>query len=118
MSEQKHTPGKWKAVPNGGDDIDTQKLYVVTNDNRAAQTIAACDYQDEGEANARLIAAAPDLLAALVELIESNKEYESYFPDRDGISKATKDQIAMNITREILAEEKALAAISKAKGQP
>lgn len=66
MSNTKHTPGKWTAVPNGGDDSNSAKLYVVTNDKRASQTVCDCSYQDEGEANAEFIVRACNEYEALI----------------------------------------------------
>ena len=74
MSATKHTPGPWRPEsesrsPDGSD------LLVTTADG--AYSIADCRMQctgvgsvDEAEANARLIAAAPDLLAELRALVE------------------------------------------------
>jgi len=58
MSESgKHTPGPWL--------VDPERPYVVTDDAHNPMDVAysECDGQ-VGLANARLIAAAPDLLAA------------------------------------------------------
>lgn len=57
----KHTPGPWKVVENGGRMVGVMKgrswvVYKSGND---------CMMTDELEANANLIAAAPDLLEAL-----------------------------------------------------
>lgn len=66
----KHTPGPWVVKPaeneQGGFDIDSEYGYHI------AETIGGLD--DEEEANSRLIAAAPDLLAALQEMVEANDE--------------------------------------------
>jgi hypothetical protein len=57
----KHTPGPWKINPRAS-------LHIVSNDNK---TIASCSSSQNGDnleteqANARLIASAPDLLEAL-----------------------------------------------------
>lgn len=61
----KHTPGPWNVLPaeneQGGFDIDSEYGYHI------AETIGGLDYEEE--ANARLIAAAPDLLEALIRLL-------------------------------------------------
>jgi hypothetical protein len=63
MGEQQHTPGPWKA-----DGCD------VTG---PATTIAiALNKYDVGRANARLIAAAPDMLEALRPFAEWARQYE------------------------------------------
>jgi len=51
----KHTPGPWQIGPN----FDDTFILVVSSDGFVARTVAGND-----EANARLIAASPDLLAA------------------------------------------------------
>lgn len=57
VSKTQHTPGPWVVFrPKDG----TRKTYCLFNDPKS---------HSEAEANARLIAAAPDLLAALMELI-------------------------------------------------
>lgn len=52
-----HTPGPWAV----NDDDPTE---VVT---RHGRLVAACHYRGEAKANARLIAAAPELLEALLD---------------------------------------------------
>ncbi|WP_322883246.1 hypothetical protein U8C37_09620 [Sinorhizobium medicae] len=66
----KHTPGPWTAEPPSE---QTPHIWVNAATNSGVAKIEVCDYDDgKGErltdedfANARLIAAAPDLLAAL-----------------------------------------------------
>ena len=82
-----HTPGPWAAVG------DNSKLEFVEKDiGGSRMTIATCFQQGamrDGEraANARLIAAAPDLLAALAGIIEigkrdlTNPKYDAYFEE-------------------------------------
>ena len=53
----KHTPGPWTAIPD--DTGDEREWYVVTEE----EGVLALSVSEE--ADARLIAAAPDLLAAL-----------------------------------------------------
>lgn len=59
----KHTPGPWKAVPHGS------RIYGPDG-----YELAATSYEwqrtSTTEANARLIAAAPDMLAALLTCID------------------------------------------------
>ena len=67
MSELKHTPGPWSVVANGG------HSYTI----RGSRNEAICDTSiwlhsdphSESRANAHLIAAAPDLLEALEDLL-------------------------------------------------
>lgn len=62
----KHTPGPWAYEPTSGaiyhDDGDVDPLIASTN--------LECVAVEQGDADGRLIAAAPDLLASLKELIE------------------------------------------------
>ncbi len=68
MSEIKHSPGPWKLV--GPDRDDPHRVHVSSSGNwyRFASVVVRMigEVKDEpiGLANARLIAAAPDLLAA------------------------------------------------------
>ena len=59
-----HTPGPWRAVPQPGQTVGvhTYTHCVMYGDDSIADTLA--------EADARLIAAAPDLLAACREALE------------------------------------------------
>jgi hypothetical protein len=81
----KHTPGPWYREP--------AKSFYVSADN-GTQIIASCDRM----ANAQLIAAAPDLLAALQEMVICFDPYSQ--PGNDGHN----------------ALANALAAIQKATG--
>lgn len=60
----KHTPGPWHVAEEMDDDDNV--LYTVEADNLPVADIYR---KAEHEANARLIAAAPELLEALKELI-------------------------------------------------
>ena len=61
MSNQKHTPGPWYQ------NIDGHRRVI--HDETATRTLAVTDDCDEQDgANARLIAAAPELLEALRDL--------------------------------------------------
>jgi len=58
MSE--HTPGPWNLYPNNASDWVVRKMFP---DGQESHEIARCT---SGMDNARLIAAAPDLLSALM----------------------------------------------------
>lgn len=93
-----HTPGPWLHVEGthfvGTDDADTQTIcYTDDHRNRRKRS------QAEHEANARLIAAAPELLEALKGLINVCTHPQS--------TKADMKQIA----------REARAAIAKAEGE-
>ncbi|MCP4541718.1 MAG: hypothetical protein GY832_31690 [Chloroflexi bacterium] len=61
--ETKHTPGPWAGQKTAGHEIHSQSAVY---DEVTGESIAIVY---DGEANARLIAAAPDLLAALTTLV-------------------------------------------------
>lgn len=98
MSEHKHTPGPWE--------VDGEDILANSGDTTVAMTFwtnQRCP-DDECRANARLIAAAPELLAACEELLK-------LVDDLEGMA-------AMPLTPECTSKEvaKAKAAIAKAKG--
>lgn len=73
MSDTKHTPGPWKAdeyfhVSANGRDVADIRIFACNG--YALDTI-------ERTANARLIAAAPDMLAALKDELESLTRWQS-----------------------------------------
>ncbi len=103
-----HTPGPWATDMEGldnGDDIpiNASGVYIAT-----VTTCWPCvmdldgELQEEGKANARLIAAAPDLLAACKEMLLRIKEYQ----DLDGLLTA----------KERGSRDKMIAAVAKAEG--
>jgi hypothetical protein len=68
MSKSKHTPGPWRAQPREG----FEGQWEVVSTCKTGRLIAAAAPHIDGdpdEANARLIAAAPELLKALVDLM-------------------------------------------------
>ncbi|TLX12106.1 hypothetical protein [Rhizobium sp. MHM7A] len=79
MTESKHTPGPWHVDPKSPEESFFEDVNVLRHDGLA---IAVCVHNGdilppEPEANARLIAAAPDLLEAL-------KEFASMPCETDG----------------------------------
>ena len=80
MTTAKHTPGPWYATTMG------EAGWVDVFAHGVDIPIASTRHQDQ-EANARLIAAAPDLLAALQEIAECAPYWSEYdvplgLPDR------------------------------------
>lgn len=73
MSESKHTPGPW--IFDGdlvwAASIDGYVANTRTEDMTSGENIAKRDALEQIEANARLIAAAPDLLDALKSIVMS-----------------------------------------------
>jgi hypothetical protein len=68
---QKHTQGPWRPYFYGKDDFGRIIADVATNDgnNRICEVSPIDLREDEVNANARLIAAAPDLLDALIAMM-------------------------------------------------
>lgn len=121
MSAAKHTPGPWEAdaqdMQQGADDIFTVSIWApwLDGDRPHIGTVSAfsllsetrggtefvttdapsIDKLEEAKANARLIAAAPDLLAALLEADQDfategfNEDGPYRKPLRAAIAKAT-----------------------------
>ena len=75
--ETKHTKGNWKAykpeVSNG--------YWCVDNEETSNGTLATCYTLEEAEANAKLIAAAPDMLKALRTLKSHHPDIYIQIPD-------------------------------------
>ncbi len=65
MNTAQHTPGPWMVEP------DEDGLFLVVDESREMDYIYIDQQQDNREANARLIAAAPEMLAALEVVVES-----------------------------------------------
>lgn len=90
MNEFKHTPGPWLC--------SGKTVYALNDDgyNRFSALVQdAHTHQDELEANAHLIAAAPELLEALLAIVGDK-----------GVQRVNSDLL-----------NQALTAISKAKGE-
>ena len=68
MTTSKHTQGEWQVHSFG--DKENLQTHVHANNVR----IAKISQIDEAEANARLIAAAPELLEALIEFHNNTKK--------------------------------------------
>lgn len=80
-----HTPGPWgiRSLQSEGHDIGyTDDLQIATapdSDGFGVPVAMVCyNGKDQREANARLIAAAPDLLAVAIELEESAAYWSEY----------------------------------------
>jgi hypothetical protein len=70
--KQKHTPGPWTAVDGYG--IDSPSGMVVRLEVAEASLMA---YVEVSDADASLIAAAPDLLAALENAVRGGPNYHA-----------------------------------------
>ena len=94
--QTKHTPGPWThlRMKLGPKQKDRRCGFVINGPDRCELLpIRVCDLRvppgmggfGEGEANARLIAAAPDLLAALRHLLEDAVALNMGESDRSGV---------------------------------
>ena len=74
MTKAKHTPGPWWADFDGENTFDGVEIQQVGRLHYVPVANVPVDYTDreEREANARLIAAAPDLLDALEEAVSQH----------------------------------------------
>ena len=100
MEKQNHTPGPWILVLDNHP--NHRSIYVRTDSHggNIAKVVATRDSSNDAtwsqsrvEANARLIAAAPDLLAALervtLQLAHEHTNDEAWVEARAAIAKAT-----------------------------
>lgn len=92
-TQSKHTPGPWAISKiNQRIDIisaDTLSAKKLSKESNSGFIIAECFGDDDKEANARLIAAAPELLEALQRLVtEASVSVYKYRPDADNVHKA------------------------------
>lgn len=101
----KHTPGPWKAV------VDGHIAFVRTADDTADLAHTGLASRQVDTANARLIAAAPELLEALNGLLAHSESVNRAF-FVDGTAKAMR--AAMTGQKDLL--NQARAAIAKARG--
>ncbi len=115
--EQKHTPGPWIYGPEVGPDctrIDAENgLVIAAVRSREItsweQSRPIYSWSDEGAANARLIAAAPDLLAALERLSFAAECRDNTMGDACRLIEVKAELASAN--------QQARAAIAKATGQ-
>lgn len=91
MSETKHTPGPWSVYP--------PTKCVIGPEPERILVAEASHHRPEADANARLIAAAPDLLAACERLLALVERFDRWHPSGDA-----QDEIER--TKEILARVK------------
>lgn len=90
MSKQSHTPGPW--FVNGRESYT--KYVEARIGGGLLQEVAACgptEQQEQQEANARLIAAAPDLLEALQQAVTSMQD--SGYPNDSLVIRAARQAI-------------------------
>lgn len=101
MTEHKHTDGPWEAEKFDGPVHRNQWRVIFDNDKCTGVVAHLCDNVNESvEANAQLIAAAPELLEALENLTAEARK----------VSKPENDELRVRIGL-------ALAVIDRAKGE-
>ena len=100
MSEAKHTPGPWQIADENNNScgvlLGIEHNLVACLDRQCSNTWKIVIGRDEMLANARLIAAAPDLLEALEwvmdRLVDKHEDDIAAQKARAAIAKATKVQ--------------------------
>lgn len=108
----KHTPGPWRVIEEDGDGkcqhTDKCKTWVLDSEERGNMALMQAWYSgndpdvfEEVRANARLIAAAPDLLDVLEKVTDPYRSLP--------------DEVLEEVAPDWLAE--AFAAVTKAKGE-
>lgn len=130
MSTQTHTPGPWVAVPQSdgsamiAHEFETGKQMNPKGLRLIAHVLARRNSLAEDEANARLIAAAPELYASLratLALIRKAQDRLCSYLEPEGsddLAELTNDLLGMFDGPEQRAIEKpARAAIAKAEGR-
>ncbi len=96
--ETKHTPGPWKVLPESE---ASNPFIVASSETGLSVADCYCPIGGNNQANARLIAAAPELLEAL-RRIDTGQEMTGNFAHADTVLRY---------------QEIARAAIAKATGQ-
>lgn len=99
MSTNKHTPGPWRYVGHFGTHCLDSKGRCIAD---APQPNGMSE--EEGFANARLISAAPEMLAALEAVAASFDSKEKIHPK----SRHTVSMAAQQLTKEAIAKAKGL----------
>jgi len=124
MSETKHTPGKWRLSKRPGcerviiaDELDDDGEYY--GDMPICFATSQCVNIDEAYANARLIAAAPELLEALEEAEKTiEADIEECRDFREGFGKdGCKECKRFNECDRLIRIRKVRFVIAKAKGE-
>lgn len=74
--ELRHTPGPWKADPKTDWSPWPETFAIISSEGTIAWTTSDAHRHDRNVADAHLIAAAPELLAALADMVETFKGYQ------------------------------------------
>ncbi len=115
-----HTKGKWIYCKHKEQDEKKDRYLVIQAKTHDAANIAmvipcAGMSKEEHEANAQLIAAAPDLLEACKDDVDIFNKIQNLLPEEDNLDYDPGD-ILMQI-QELIWKTGAEAAINKAKGK-
>jgi hypothetical protein len=114
-----HTPGPWIAGPiDKAGWVDIVRDIKDCNHPQWGYPFAACKHFDQ-EANARLIAAAPELLEALQILVEAAESMKGTYTFEQGKTPEHEDHYGHEKWAEVFLQETAdaaRAAIAKATG--
>lgn len=120
MTSSKHTPGPWKITYQGYRHNGDYSHQIGTEDLTVAYTWCPCDHSPPPramEANAHLIAAAPDMKAALIQVEAALGENLWYLTDALDLRLRQGNQEAIDKLQQLEAAWKAAVfAIAKAKG--
>lgn len=82
MSQSKHTPGPWEVMRDHPQTTDIVYIRPSGHSHPEGEiTILFGPIDDEQRANAALIAAAPDLLAALIRLVQAHCGHSALVTD-------------------------------------
>ena len=71
-----HTPGPWKEISFGGT-LETYYCYIANPEGKYVAAVVK-------RVDARLITAAPDLLAALLEMVQDKEDGPFFHEDEHG----------------------------------
>jgi hypothetical protein len=74
--ETKHTNGQWYVLPH------SKQIYIAVQDEIIATINSFRITQGESEANAKLIAAAPELLECLLDIYNDIETWSELFPQQ------------------------------------
>lgn len=87
MSKHKHTPGPWYAL---GLDFAKTKVWEVVAGPKSDTVVELSLFSENAEADAKLIAAAPELLAACELALKDMIRWGIFGPGRNAVESAIK----------------------------
>jgi len=87
MSESKHTPGPWDALSH---DFGRTKVWEVVAGPKADTVVELSLFSQNAEHDAKLIAAAPDMLQACEMALQDMVRWGIFGPGRKAVENAIK----------------------------